>query len=135
VWLRGFHHSQNGGGPADGVLCPAENLICHKRTQRTQRKFHVEQETPPPPLGPLHEPMKIPAPILRYWLAMNASALQAAVHSAKAFFGVAGAHAAIDGIPALNLQQFAAVFLIAFGTELLSYLDKHPVGDLLPPSE
>lgn len=58
---------------------------------------------------------------------MNASALQAAAHSGKAFFGVAGAHAAIDAIPALNLQQLAAVFLLGFGMEILNYLDSHPL--------
>ena len=80
------------------------------------------------------------ASILRYWLAMNASALDAAVHSSVAFFGVAGAHAVSDSIPALNLQQFAAVFLIAFGRAILSYLDAHPLSALVggevksPPS-
>jgi hypothetical protein len=76
--------------------------------------------------------MKIPPAILRYWLAMNASAFDAAVHSCVAFFGVAGAHAAIESIPALNLQQFAAVFLITFGRTILAYLDAHPVSALLP---
>ncbi len=78
---------------------------------------------------------KIPPAILRYWLAMNASALQAAVHSSVAFFGVAGAHAAMDAIPALTIQQFAAVFLIAFGRAILNYLDAHPLTALLPPGE
>lgn len=76
--------------------------------------------------------MKIPPSILRYWLAMNASAIDGAVHSAKAFFGVAGAHAVSESIPALNLQQFAAVFLIAFGTGILKYLDANPLAALLP---
>ena len=78
--------------------------------------------------------MKIPSAILRYWLAMNASAFDAAVHSSVAFFGVAGAHAAIDAVPALSLQQFAAVFLITFGRAILNYLDAHPLKDLLPPA-
>jgi hypothetical protein len=76
--------------------------------------------------------MKIPPSILRYWLAMNASALDAAVHSCVAFFGVAGAHAAFDAVPALNVQQFAAVFLITFGRAILAYLDAHPVSELIP---
>jgi hypothetical protein len=76
--------------------------------------------------------MKIPPAILRYWLAMNASAFDAAVHSCVAFFGVAGAHAVMDSIPALNLQQFAAVFLVAFGRTILAYLDAHPLSDLIP---
>ena len=77
--------------------------------------------------------MKIPPSILRYGLAMNASAFDAAIHSSVAFFGVAGAHAAIDAVPALTLQQFAAVFLITFGRAILNYLDAHPVTELLPP--
>jgi len=76
--------------------------------------------------------MKIPPSILRYWLAMNASAFDAAVHSSVAFFGVAGAHAAMDAIPALTIQQFAAVFLIAFGRAILAYLSAHPLAALLP---
>jgi hypothetical protein len=67
------------------------------------------------------------ARILRYLLAMNASAFDAAIHSCVAFFGVAGAHAAFDSIPALNLQQFGAVFLITFGRAILNYLDTHPL--------
>jgi hypothetical protein len=77
--------------------------------------------------------MEMKKKILRYWLAMNASAFAAAVHSSVAFFGVAGAHAAMDAIPALTIQQFAAVFLIAFGRAILNYLDAHPLTDLLPP--
>jgi hypothetical protein len=72
--------------------------------------------------------------VLRYLLAMNASALQAGAHAAKAFFAVAGAHAAVDSIPALNPHQFCAVFLLAFGMEILDYLDKHPVA-LSPNAE
>ncbi len=58
---------------------------------------------------------------------MNASALQAGAHAAKAFFAVAGAHAAVDAIPALNPHQLCAVFLLAFGMEILNYLDTHPI--------
>jgi hypothetical protein len=76
--------------------------------------------------------MNLKQQILRYWLAMSASAFTAAVHSTKTFFGVAGVHAMNEAIPALNLQQFAAVFLLAFGTEILNYLDEHPVTELLP---
>ena len=77
--------------------------------------------------------MKIPPSILRYWLAMNASAFQAAVHSTKAYVGVAVAHAAADSIPALNLQQLAGIFLLTFGMEILNYLDAHPLSELLAP--
>lgn len=65
--------------------------------------------------------------LVRYWLAMNASALQGGAHAAKAFFAVAGAHAAVDSIPALNPHQLGAVFVLAFGMEILNYLDAHPV--------
>lgn len=77
--------------------------------------------------------MKIPPSILRYWLAMNASAFDAAVHSSVTFFGIAGAHAAVESIPALNPQQFGAVFLITFGRAILVYLDAHPLDQLLDP--
>jgi hypothetical protein len=76
--------------------------------------------------------IKIPLAVKRYFLAMNASAFDAAVHSSVAFLGVAGAHAALDAIPALNLPQFAAVFLITFGRAILAYLDAHPIEPLLP---
>ena len=62
---------------------------------------------------------------------MNATALDSAVQSSAAFFGVAGAHAAMDAIPALTIQQFAAVFLIAFGRAILNYLEAHPLADLI----
>ncbi len=65
--------------------------------------------------------------LLRYWLAMNAGALQAGAHSARAFLAIAGAHAAVDSIPALNLKQLIAVFLLAFGNEVLKCLDAHPL--------
>jgi hypothetical protein len=67
--------------------------------------------------------------ILRYLLAMNASGFDSAVHASVAFFGVAGAHAAIDAIPALTVQQFVAVFLLAFGRAILAYLDAHPIAE------
>ena len=71
--------------------------------------------------------------LLRYWLAMNYSALRSGVHSARAFFGVAGAHALTDTVSALTLQQLGSVFLIAFGSEILNYLDAHPIS--LPNTE
>jgi hypothetical protein len=70
--------------------------------------------------------------LFRYWYAMNASAVQAAAHSSKAFFGVAGAHAVNDAIPALNLQQFAGAFLFFFGAAILDYLDRHPLPQSAP---
>ena len=62
---------------------------------------------------------------------MNASAFDAAVHSCLGFFGVAGAHAVSESIPALTPPQVAAVFAIAFGRAILSYLDAHPVSAAL----
>jgi hypothetical protein len=68
--------------------------------------------------------------LFRYWLALNASAFDAAVHSCVAFFGVAGAHAAVASIPALNPRQCAAVFLISFLRGVLLFLDAHPLAEL-----
>ena len=65
---------------------------------------------------------------------MNATAGRSAIHAVSAFFGIAGAHAVADSIPALTAQQAASVFLLAFGRELLSYLDTHPLPEL-PPLE
>ena len=72
--------------------------------------------------------------LLRYWLAMNASALQAGAHAGRAFFALAGAHAIANDIPAINWPQFVAVFLLAFGMEILNYLDTHPLP-LSPSAE
>ena len=69
--------------------------------------------------------------LLRYWLAMNASAFDSAVQAAVAFFGLAGAHAVSAAIPALTWQQFLAVFLTAFGRAVLIYLQAHPLTVLI----
>jgi len=73
--------------------------------------------------------MKIPPLYLRYWLAMNASAVQSAAHATKAFVATAGAHVVQDSIPALNLSQIGAVFAFAF---VLNWLDAHPLSALIP---
>jgi len=65
--------------------------------------------------------------LLRYWLAMNASAVQAAAHSGKAWLATAGVHALNESVPALNLQQFTGVLIFAFGAEILNWLDKNPL--------
>jgi hypothetical protein len=70
--------------------------------------------------------------LLRYWLAMNASAFQAAVHATKAFVGLAVAHAGLNGVPVLSWQQLLCVFGFAFGWEIVNWLDGHPVDELLP---
>lgn len=77
--------------------------------------------------------MKIPPSILRYWAAMNASALQSAAHSGKAYIAVAIAHASVGSIPALSWVQLCAVFGLAFLIGLFDWLDEHPLTDLLPP--
>ena len=69
--------------------------------------------------------------ILRYGLAMSAAAFDSAIHSCAAFFGVAGAHAISESIPALRLQQCAAIFAVAFGRATWKYLDEHPIGKLI----
>jgi len=71
--------------------------------------------------------------LFRYWYAMNASAIQSAAHSAKAYIAVATAHAISSEVPALNLQQLLWIFLLAFGQELLNYLDTHPLPGLSSP--
>lgn len=70
--------------------------------------------------------------LLRYWLAANASALDAAIHSLVAFFGVAGISQVVPEVTALNLKQLAAVFGVSFIRALVNYLATHPLADLLP---
>ena len=72
--------------------------------------------------------------LLRYWLAMNATALDSAVHAVALFCGVAGAHEITATVPALNLPQLAWLFLIAFGRALLAYLDAHPLAGVTSPN-
>ena len=62
---------------------------------------------------------------------MNATAFDSAVHALVLFCGVAGAHEATAAVPALNLQQLVALFLIAFGRAVLEYLDAHPLAELV----
>jgi hypothetical protein len=77
--------------------------------------------------------MKIPQPIFRYWLAMNATAMQSAIHAVKIYCGVAGWHEVIPAtlpslqVAALDLKQGAMVFGIAFGSAILNYLDANPL--------
>jgi hypothetical protein len=79
--------------------------------------------------------LKIPASAKRYWLAMNASAVDATVHSYVLISGVALVHVASDAVPAFNLQQCASMFLLTFGRAILSYLSAHPISQLLPPPQ
>lgn len=70
--------------------------------------------------------------LLRYWLAMNASAFDSMVIPLKTYVGTAIAHAASESIPALTLQQAGYVFLAAFGMGLLNYLQANPIEKLFP---
>jgi len=72
--------------------------------------------------------------LFRYWVGMNASALQAGIHATKAFVATASAHALVDKIPSLSLEQTAAVFALAFGVEILNWLDTHPLLEVLNTS-
>jgi len=67
--------------------------------------------------------------IIRYLLAMNATAFDSAIHALVLFCGVAGTHQVMDSVPALNVQQLVTLFFIAFGRALLAYLDAHPISD------
>ena len=78
--------------------------------------------------------IKIPKSVKRYLLAMNASAVDATVHSYVLISGVALVHVTSNTVPAFNLQQCAYMFLITFGRALLAYLSAHPISQLLPPS-
>jgi hypothetical protein len=62
-----------------------------------------------------------------YLAVMNAGAVQAGVHSLKAYVSVAVAHATTDAIPALSFQQMIAVFGVAFLLSVLDYMDKNPL--------
>ena len=75
--------------------------------------------------------------LLRYWAAMNASAMQAAANAGKAFIATATGHSLSETIPALTLNQVAAVHLFAFGKACLDYLSANPLPTLPPslPSE
>lgn len=75
--------------------------------------------------------INISAPVWRYWLAMNASAVQSAAHTTKTFVATATAHALENQIPALNLWQAAAVFGLAFVLGIMDWLDSHPLDAVL----
>lgn len=79
--------------------------------------------------------MKLPPSILRYWLAMNASAVQSAAHSVKAWVATAALHTANESIPALNLIQFLAVAGFFFLQATLDYLDKNPLPAFSTPEK
>jgi hypothetical protein len=68
--------------------------------------------------------------LLRYWLAMNATAFDSGARALYYFCGIAGAHEVSASIPAINLQQLACIFFIAFGRAILAYLDAHPLSGI-----
>jgi len=70
-----------------------------------------------------------------YLAVMNAVAVQAGVHSLKAYVSVAVAHATTDAIPALSFQQIIAVFGVAFLLSVLDYMDKNPLPIYETPVE
>jgi len=67
--------------------------------------------------------------LLRYWLAMNASALRGAAHAGKTWLATAGVHAINGAVPALNLNQFLAVLGFTFALGILDWLDKNPLPE------
>ena len=67
--------------------------------------------------------------LLRYWLAMNASALRGAAHAGKTWLATAGVHALDGAVPALNLNQFLAVLGFTFALGILDWLDKNPLPE------
>lgn len=72
--------------------------------------------------------------IKRYLFAMNATALQSAVHALKLFCGAAGIHQVYDAVPMMDIRLGAVVFLIAFGNAILEYIDAHPLPVEIPSS-
>lgn len=73
------------------------------------------------------------AHILRYWLAMNASAFDSAVNAVYIFCGLAGVSQAasqisLAAVNAMNLQQLGFVFLIAFTKAIIEYLRANPIS-------
>src|SRR5580692_11032840 len=71
--------------------------------------------------------------LLRYWLAMNASALRGAAHAGKTWLATAGVHAINGAVPALNLNQFLAVLGFTFALGILDWLDKNPLPEEQAP--
>ena len=67
--------------------------------------------------------------LLRYWLAMNASAIRGAAHAGKTWLATAGVHAIDGAVPALNLNQFLAVLGFTFALGILDWLDKNPLPE------
>lgn len=76
----------------------------------------------------------------RYWLAMNLTALDAAIHALRLFCGVSGLSILAGKAEWLSvgsmleaLEKLGLLFVAAFGVALVSYLDAHPLEALIPP--
>jgi hypothetical protein len=65
--------------------------------------------------------------LIRYWLGLNAAAIQGGAVAAKAFVTLAGANAAGVAVPTLNLQQTVYVFLGGAIYHFLDYLSANPL--------
>ena len=71
--------------------------------------------------------------ILRYWLAMNASAFDSAAITIKAFLGGAVAHTLSgDSIPGLNWAQLMSVLAVAFVWGIVNFIIANPIEKLFP---
>jgi hypothetical protein len=71
--------------------------------------------------------------LLRYWLAMNASAFDSASAACMTFVAASGAHAEVPGVAPFDLKQFALILAVAFGHGCMAYLKAHPIEKLFPP--
>lgn len=66
--------------------------------------------------------------LIRYWLAMNAAAIQSAALAGKAWLAAAGAHVASGGqIMAIEPQQLLGIIGFAFITSLIDWLADNPL--------
>jgi hypothetical protein len=79
--------------------------------------------------------------LIRYWLAMNVSAVQSSALAGKAWLAAAGAHVATGGqLPAIEPRQLAGILAFAFVQALIYWLADNPlptggVATLPPPAE
>ena len=69
--------------------------------------------------------------LYHYWLAANATAIDAAVHALVLFCGAAGAHQMVEAVPALNLPQLASLFAVAFLKAIAEFVAEHPLAELI----
>jgi len=73
--------------------------------------------------------------LLRYWYALNASAVQSAAHAVKAFAAVSVVHSVSgDVVPAMNWWQIGAVATWSFVSAAADYLDAHPLPEPVAPA-